>query len=51
MKEEKVVIGIDAYNQSVTGGVTKALTNIATDCDHIPLVLIVEKDDERADGI
>jgi len=28
-------------------GVTKALTNIATDCDHIPLVLIVEKEDER----
>lgn len=46
MKEEKVVIGIDAYNQTVTGVVTKALTNIATDSDHIPLVLIVESDNE-----
>jgi len=45
--EERLVIGIDAYNQSVTGGVSKALTHIATDNDHIPLVLIVEKEDGR----
>ena len=42
MNKEKVVIGIDAYNQSVTGGVSKPLTHIATDSDHIPLVLVVE---------
>ena len=40
------VIGFDAYNQSVTGGVAKPLTNKATDSDHIPLVLIMESDDE-----
>ena len=39
------VIGVDAYNQVLTG-VTKALTHIATDSDHIPLVLVMESDDE-----
>lgn len=32
-------IGIDAYNQSVTGEVAKPLTSAATDTDHTPAVL------------
>ena len=37
--EPAVCYGFDAYNQSVTGSVTKSLTSIATDSDHIPLVI------------
>ena len=37
--EPTVCYGFDAYNQSVTGNVTKSLTSIATDSDHIPLVI------------
>ena len=32
-------VGFDAYNQVVTGGITKPLTSAATDSDHIPLAL------------
>lgn len=35
------MIGIDLYNQCLTGKVAKALTNKATDSDHIPCVLMV----------
>ena len=38
-----IVIGFDAYNQSLTGGVAKPLTNKATDSDHIPLIIIKEE--------
>ena len=31
-------IGFDAYNQAVTGDVTKALTSSASDADHVPVV-------------
>lgn len=34
------VVGVDLFNQSVTGGVSKALSSSATDADHIPCVLI-----------
>ena len=33
-------VGIDCYNQAVTGDKAKALTNRATDSDHIPCVAI-----------
>lgn len=36
----KKVIGVDLYNQNLTGGVSKTLNSIATDSDHIPCVLI-----------
>jgi DNA (cytosine-5)-methyltransferase 1 len=32
-------VGFDAYNQVMTGDVTKPLTSAATDSDHIPLAL------------
>lgn len=35
------VIGIDLYNQTMTGGVSKTLNNRATDADHVPCVLIL----------
>lgn len=34
------VIGLDLYNQSLTGLVAKTLSNKATDADHIPCVLV-----------
>lgn len=37
---EDEVIGIDLYNQSITGGVAKTLNNRATDSDHLPCVII-----------
>lgn len=36
---ERKCIGFDGYNQSATGNVSKAITNAATDSDHVPLVL------------
>ena len=36
------VVGIDTYNQTMTGGVSKTLNNRATDADHIPCVLVYE---------
>ena len=36
------VIGVDLYNQTMTGGVSKTLNNRATDSDHVPCVLVVE---------
>ena len=35
-----LVVGIDLYNQCLTGGVSKTLNNRATDADHVPCVLI-----------
>lgn len=34
------VVGIDFYNQSLTGDVAKSLNSIATDSDHVPCVYI-----------
>lgn len=34
-------IGVDLYNQTLTGGVSKTLNNRATDSDHVPCVLIL----------
>ena len=33
-------VGVDLYNQTTTGGVSKTLNNRATDADHVPCVLI-----------
>lgn len=43
-----VCYGIDLYNQCMTGGVAKSLTNIATDADHIPCVLVLNDQGGRA---
>ena len=34
-----IAYGVDLYNQSVTGDVTKTLSSIATDSDHTPVVI------------
>lgn len=34
------VTGVDLYNVSLTGNKTKCLNSIATDCDHVPEVII-----------
>ena len=34
------VVGIDCYNQALTGDVAKSLTNRATDSDHVPCVVM-----------
>ena len=36
-----VAIGIDLYNQTLTGGVSKTLNAIKSDSDHVPCVLIL----------
>ena len=36
-----IVIGLDVYNQALTGDVAKALNSAATDSDHIPCVIEV----------
>ena len=35
-------MGIDLYNQAMTGGVAKTLNAIKSDADHIPVVLVYE---------
>ena len=35
----EVVKGLDCYNQTITGDKAKALTNCATDSDHVPCVV------------
>ena len=37
-----IVQGVDAYNQSMTGDVSKTLNSAASDSDHVPCVLAVE---------
>lgn len=39
-KDQSEVIGIDLYNQALTGNVSKSLNCAATDADHVPCVLI-----------
>lgn len=41
------VIGIDLYNQSMTGWVSKTMSNRATDSDHVPCVLITERENHE----
>lgn len=36
----RIVIGVDGYNQSITGDVSRMVPCAATDCDHIPLVIV-----------
>lgn len=43
------VIGIDLYNQTMTGGVSKTLNNRATDADHVPCVLILNDQGAQMD--
>lgn len=38
----KDAIGLDLYNQAMTGGVAKTLNAIKADADHIPVVLVYE---------
>ena len=38
LMEEMKTYGVDAYNQSASEEQSKAMTNKATDSDHIPLV-------------
>lgn len=41
-RSDIVCVGIDLYNQTMTGGVSKTLNNRATDSDHVPCVLVYE---------
>ncbi len=41
-------IGVDMYNQTLTGDKSKTMSSKATDSDHVPCV-IVRKDDETDD--
>ena len=36
------MLGVDLYNQCMTGGVSKTLNAIKSDSDHIPCVLVLE---------
>ncbi len=41
-------IGIDLYNQSLTGKVAKTLNAIKSDADHVPCVIINSSGDDIA---
>ena len=38
--KRRVVIGIDAYNQSISGDIAMTVTCSASDCHHVPLVIV-----------
>jgi len=40
---KQIVIGVDGYNQSITGDVSMTVTCAASDCHHIPLVILVRR--------
>lgn len=40
-------VGVDLYNQTTTGGVSKTLNSIRSDADHVPVVLVF---DARGNG-
>lgn len=42
-------IGVDLYNQNITGGVAKTLNAVKSDADHVPCVICMTEKDE-ADG-
>lgn len=46
------VIGLDFYNQTITGGVAKTLIEVAWKCDsdHVPCVLIRKADGGREEN-
>jgi hypothetical protein len=49
---ENEPIGLDLYNQTITGGVTMTISGAASDSHHIPCVLIKEVRNEReTDGL
>lgn len=43
----QTVIGIDGYNQSVTGDVAMTVTCAASDCHHVSLVIITRDRDKQ----
>ena len=43
---ERSVIGVDLYNQNITGDVSKTLSAIASDADHVPCIIL----DARGNG-
>lgn len=51
MLNDRIVIGLDLYNQSTTGDVSKTLNNKAVDADHIPCVLIYDARGNGGGGI
>lgn len=36
-------LGVDGYNQSITGAVAMTVTCAASDCHHVPLVITIKK--------
>ena len=36
----KSIIGVDGYNQSLTGDVSMCVTCAASDCHHVPMVIV-----------
>lgn len=38
------VIGVDIYNQSLTGTSSKTLNSKAADADHVPVVIVKQND-------
>lgn len=43
--QDRTVIGLDLYNQTLTGGVSKTINSIRSDSDHVPCVLITESEE------
>lgn len=45
-----IVIGVDLYNQTLTGGASKTLNAIRSDSDHTPVVIIKEDENDSFSG-
>lgn len=45
-----IVIGIDFYNQTMTGEISKCMNSIRSDSDHTPCVLVEVEDGSNTSG-
>ena len=46
------VIGVDGFNQSITGEVAMTVTCAASDCHHVPLVIETKRNPKKTiDGL
>lgn len=50
IKSDKMIIGVDLYNQTLTGTAAKTLNAIQSDADHTPVVIIKNGENNRDDN-
>lgn len=47
IEREVVAVGVDLFNQTTTGNVSKTMSSSATDSDHVPCVICIEGNGTR----